>query len=86
MVNDVYDTVQRSLLFTRNHRFTKKQRELRQFPLSGHLDVVALNIPGRLLNTRGGNKYVFVLTGRYSNLTEGLPFQTRWSQEMPISS
>lgn len=52
------------------------QPQLRLFPGTGPLELLAINIPGQLPNTITGKQHVVVLKGRCTKLTRVIPFIT----------
>lgn len=66
MASDVYNTVVKSMLCSRNHQNNNIQQKLRLFPPADPLDIVGIDILGPLHKTESGNKYIVVMTNCYS--------------------
>lgn len=73
MSKDVYTTVAKCLSSARNLRTNKKQSKLCLFPLTGLLDLVAINILRPIPKTNSVNRYTGVITDRHSRLSKVIP-------------
>lgn len=72
MANDGYDTGDQCRSCARNGNRYRHKRSLQLFPLSGSLDFVAIDILRQLSKTTSKNRYVVVITDRYSKLTRAI--------------
>lgn len=72
MANDVYITVAKRLSSARNRRMNKKQKKLPLFPPSGPFNFVTVDILRLLPKDERRNKYIVVVTDRYSKLTKAM--------------
>ena len=70
---DVYVLVERCPECRKNRPSAKHQRELKLFPAAGPLEFIAMDILGPLPRSKKGNRFITVMTDRYSKLTRAVP-------------
>lgn len=77
MAEDVYETIRQCDHCARN-RITEKRHTnpLRLFPANGPLESVAMDILGPLPRTKHGNRFLLVITDRFSKVTKTVPLRT----------
>jgi transposase InsO family protein len=77
IAEDVYDTVSQCDLCARNQISEKrKPNPLKLFPASGPLESVAMDILGPLPRKIHGNRYLLVISDRYSKVTKTVLLRT----------
>lgn len=86
MTNNVYTTVARCLLRTRNRRPNKKESKLRLFSPVYSLDFVAIDLLGYLPKSKEGNKYIAEIMYRYLKLAKLFQQRARWPKGLSVSS
>ena len=76
MAADVYETVRRCDSCARN-RISENRRTnpLKLFPAKGPLESLAMDILGPMPRTRHGNRFLLVITDRYSKVTKTVPLR-----------
>ena len=76
MVADIYETVRQCNVCAQN-RITErgKTNPLKLFPAKGPLESVAMDILGPLPKTKHGNRFLLVITDRYSKVTKTVPLR-----------
>ena len=77
MYKDVEETVRHCTVCAKN-RVTERKRTsfLKLFPAEGPLEFVAMDILGPLPKTEHGNRFLLVITDRFSKLTRTVPLRT----------
>jgi transposase InsO family protein len=77
MHKEVEETV-RHCTVCANNRVTERKRTslLKLFPASGPLEFVAMDICGPMPKTEHGNRFLLVISGRFSKLTRTVPLRT----------
>jgi RNase H-like domain found in reverse transcriptase/Reverse transcriptase (RNA-dependent DNA polymerase)/Integrase zinc binding domain/Integrase core domain/Chromo (CHRromatin Organisation MOdifier) domain len=76
MAADVYETVSNCDACSRNRISEKaKTNPLKLFPAKGPLESVAMDILGPLPRTKHGNRFLLVITDRYSKVTKTVPLR-----------
>jgi hypothetical protein len=76
IAEDVYETARQCDLCTRNRISEKmKTNPLKLFPANGPLESVSMYILGLLPRTKHGNRFLLVISDRYSNVTKTVPLQ-----------
>jgi Integrase zinc binding domain len=77
MHKEVEETVRHGTVCAKN-RVTERKRTsfLKLFPASGPLDFVTINIFGPLPKTEHGNRFLLVISDRFSKLTRTVPLRT----------
>jgi transposase InsO family protein len=76
MAADVYETVNNCDACARNRISEKaKTNPLKLFPAKGPLESVAMDILGPLPRTKHGNRFLLVITDRYSKVTKTVPLR-----------
>jgi transposase InsO family protein len=72
-----YEIVRQCDLCARN-RISEKQKTnpLKLFPANGPLESVAMDVPGPLPRTKHGNRFLLVISDRYSKVTKTVPLRT----------
>ena len=71
MAMDAYATVRKCVTCARNRiKLRKHASALKLFPAKAPLDQIAIDILGELIQTPRGNKYLLVMTDRYTKLTK----------------
>jgi hypothetical protein len=77
IAEEVYETVLQCDLCTRNRISEKrKTNPLKLFPANGPLESVAMDILGPLPRTKHGNRFLLVISDRYSRVTKTVPLRT----------
>lgn len=72
MANDIYSTVAKCMLCTRNSRTNRKEMKWRLILRWVPRNFVGIVILVHLLNTESGYLYIAVRADRYSSLTEAI--------------
>jgi hypothetical protein len=77
MYKDVEETVRHCTVCAKN-RVTERKRTsfLKLFPANGPLEFVAMDILGPLPKTEHGNRFLLVISDRFSKLTRTVPLRT----------
>ena len=76
MAADIYETVSNCDACARNRIAEKaKTNPLKLFPAKGPLESVAMDILGPLPRTKHGNRFLLVITDRYSKVTKTVPLR-----------
>jgi hypothetical protein len=77
MHKEVEETVRHCIVCAKN-RVTERKRTsfLKLFPASGPLEFVAIEILGPLPKTEHGNRFLLVISDRFSKLTITVPLRT----------
>ena len=71
---DCYNTVKHCTQCARNRvMLRRRQKNLRLFPATAPLESVAIDILGELLVTERGNRFLLVITDRFSKLVRTIP-------------
>jgi hypothetical protein len=83
MSHDVTDTV-RSCTTCAKNRIEERKRIsfLKLFPASGPLEYLSMDILGPLPKTSHGNRFLLVITNRFSKLTRTIPLRTITAQSV----
>jgi Integrase zinc binding domain len=77
MAADAYATVRRCTTCSRDRiKLRQHNSFMKLFPAAGPLEFVALDILGPLPKTKGGNRYLLVISDRFSKLTRAIPLRT----------
>jgi Integrase zinc binding domain len=78
MSADVAETVRQCAVCAKNRIFYERKRTsfLKLFPASEPLEYVYLHILGPLTKTEHGNRFLLVITDRFSKLTRTVPLRT----------
>jgi Integrase core domain len=77
IAEDVYETVRKCDVCARNRIAEKrKTNPLKLFPAKGSLQSVAMDILGPLPRTKHGNRFLLVVSDRYSKVTKTVPLRT----------
>jgi RNase H-like domain found in reverse transcriptase/Reverse transcriptase (RNA-dependent DNA polymerase)/Integrase zinc binding domain/Chromo (CHRromatin Organisation MOdifier) domain/Integrase core domain len=77
MVEDVYETVRQCDACARNRISERKHtNKLQLFPAKGPLESVAMDILGPLPRTKHGNRFLLVISDRFSKVTKTVPLRT----------
>jgi hypothetical protein len=76
MAADVYETVKRCEECARNLK-TERNRtnHLKLFPAKGPLESVTMDVLGPLPKSKHGNRFLLVITDRYSKVTQTVPLR-----------
>ena len=56
-------------------KLKKNTKKMKLLPPNAPLEFVAIDILGELITTRRGNRYILVISDRYSKLVRTLPLQ-----------
>jgi hypothetical protein len=76
MALDAYNTVRNCVTCAKNRiKLRKHSSPLKLFPARAPLEYVAIDILGELVKTPRGNRYLLVITDRYSKLTKTVPLR-----------
>jgi hypothetical protein len=76
IAEDVYETVRQCDLCVRNRISEKrKTNPLKLFPANGPLESVSMDILGPLPPTKPENRFLLVISDRYSKVTKTVPLQ-----------
>jgi hypothetical protein len=77
MVEDVYETVRQCDTCARN-RISERTHtnKLKLFPAKGPIESVAMDILGPLPRTKHGNRFLLVISDRFSKVTKTVPLRT----------
>jgi transposase InsO family protein len=77
MIEDVYETVLQCDTCARN-RISERTHtnKLKLFPAKGPLESVAMDILGPLPRTKHGNRFLLVISDRFSKVTNTVPLRT----------
>jgi Integrase core domain len=76
MASDVYEAVSNCDACAKNRIIEKaKTNPLKLFPAEGPLEFVAMDILGPLPRTKHGNRFLLVITDRYSKVTKTIPLR-----------
>ena len=71
---DALMTVRNFVSCARNRiKLQRKSKALRLFPANGPLEYVSIDILGPLVRTRRGNRFLLVISDRYTKLTRTVP-------------
>jgi len=74
MAADIYATVRNCAACARNRlKLRKRTNPLRLFPAKAPLEDLCIDILGPLVKTKGGNRFLLVVTDRFSKLTSVTP-------------
>jgi hypothetical protein len=77
MVNNMAETVRNCTTCSKNRVKERKRTSfLKLFPASGPLEYVSMDILGPLSKTDHGNRFLFVITNRFSKLTRTVALRT----------
>jgi Integrase zinc binding domain len=77
MSADVAETVRQCAVCAKNRIHERKRTSfLKLFPASEPLEYVSLDILGQLPKTEHGNRFLLVITDRFSKLTRTVPLRT----------
>jgi transposase InsO family protein len=77
MADDVYETNRQCDHCERNRMTDKRHTNpLRLFPANEPLEAVAMDILGPLPRTKHGNRFLLVITDRFSKVTKTVPLRT----------
>jgi transposase InsO family protein len=76
MALDAYNVVKNCVTCARNRiKLRRHASPLKLFPARAPLEYVAIDILGELVKTPRGNRYLLVMTDRYSKLTKTVPLR-----------
>ena len=76
MALDAYNTVRQCATCARNRiKLRKHSSTLKLFPAKAPLEFIAIDLLGELIKTPRGNRYLLVMTDRYSKLTRVVPLR-----------
>jgi hypothetical protein len=75
MTADVYETVQNCVCAQNRISENRRTNPLKLFPAKGTLESVAMDILGPLPSTKHGNRFLLVITDRYSKVTKTVPLR-----------
>lgn len=76
MAIDAYNTVRQCATCARNRfKLRKHASTLKLFPARAPLEYVAIDLLGELIKTPRGNRYLLVMTDRYSKFTRVVPLR-----------
>ena len=77
MASDVAETVRNCTTCAKNRVKERKRTSfLKLFPANGPLEYVSMDILGPLPKTDHGNRFLLVITDRFSKLTRTVPLRT----------
>jgi Integrase zinc binding domain/Integrase core domain len=77
IAEDVYETVRHCALCARNRiSEERKTNPLKLFPANGPLESVSMDILRPLPRTKHGNRFLLVISDRYSKVTKTVPLRT----------
>ena len=77
MAVDCYAVSKNCVQCARNRvRLRQHQKELRLFPASSPLEFVAIDLLGELIKTPRGNRFLLVISDRFSKLVRTVPMKT----------
>ena len=76
MAMDAYNTVRNCVSCARNRiKLRRHASPLKLFPARAPLEYLAIDILGELIRTPRGNRYLLIITDRYSKLTRCVPLR-----------
>jgi Integrase zinc binding domain len=76
IAEDIYETVRQCDLCPRNRISEEmKTNPLKLFPANGPLESVSVHILGSLPRTKHGNRFLLVISDRYSKVTKTVPLR-----------
>ena len=74
---DCYSVVRNCISCAKNRiRLAKNRTEMKLFPSNEPLDYISIDILGELLRTPRGNRFLLVITDRFTKLTRTAPLKT----------